>query len=182
MLHQHHLLVGNFHFPLIKEANRLFATPMLPAIIISRPRKEVNPFRGAFLLRVSPGALPASGDFFRADRRAADLRAGDVARAGCPTVARGVLLRPLFVPAVRSFARRKGAAGRAYPSIRLRGLARAMLLSQAACRRLPLCSSCQDGRGAPSYIYINPYRIIIVSISDTFYCPFLNTYRPYLTI
>lgn len=69
MLHQHHLLVGNFHFPLIKEANRLFATPMLPTIIIPIPRKKVNPFRGAFLLRFSPEITPLSGGSARWDPR-----------------------------------------------------------------------------------------------------------------
>ena len=124
LLHQHHLLVGNFHFPLIKEANRLFATPMLPAMIIPRPRKEVNPFRGAFLLRFSPGITPLPGESTRCGSPRRRRRAG-----GLPTVGARVPLRPLFVPAVRSLACRQEATGRAYSSIRLRGLARAILLS-----------------------------------------------------
>ena len=91
MLHQHHLLVGNFHFPLIKEANRLFATPMLPANIIPRPRKEVNPFRGAFLLRVSPGNLPAFGRNGHAAALRRRRRAGGLPRGG----ARGSAPSPL---------------------------------------------------------------------------------------
>lgn len=132
MLHQHHLLVGNFHFPLIKEANRLFATPMLPAIIISRPRKEVNPFRGAFYcdsLRGSPR--------FRADRSAAAPRRRR-RPGGLPTVgARGSAPSPLRSRSQIFRMPERNAMRGAYSSIRLRGLARAMLLSQAAGRRLP---------------------------------------------
>lgn len=40
---------------------------MLPANFIPRPREEVNSFRGAFLLRVPPGDLPAFRDFSQSD-------------------------------------------------------------------------------------------------------------------
>ena len=87
--------------PLSRRLTAYLQRPCCLQLLYHVPAKRSIPFAGLFIAILS-GDPPAFGRI-----GALRLRAGDVARAGCPRWAREVPLRPLFVPAVRSFACRK---------------------------------------------------------------------------
>ena len=111
--------------------------------------------------------FPPLSAIFPGRIRTLRLRVEDVTRAALPTVARGGLPSPILpsrLPGSRISAK---AVERAHSSIRMRGLARALIKSQAAGRRLPNLRACprtvintSRPRAASALLFCAPLRAV----------------------
>lgn len=133
---------------------------MLPTMIIPLPREEVNPFRGAFLLRFSPGDLPASGDLILEWTRCGSAPATSRGRAAHGGRAGFRSIPSSFPQSDLSHAGKKRDARRisVYPLARACPRPGYDLMPPAGGFRFALPT--EDERGAPSYIYKHSYMDI----------------------
>ena len=144
MLHQHHPLIRKYSSYFPQGANRLFATPLLPASIISLPCEEVNPFRVVFCSffcalsgKRRRREIPAFGDFSRrgqSHRRSVRPRfrgfsPGEPARCKIPALVTlrkefptiEAQIRLLITPEIRSFKYAGKKRNNAHPEVLKKG-------------------------------------------------------------